>query len=147
MQCTKCQECRKTYYCVVVQGMRWWWCFCFVSCHKWSILDVQFQSFKTIETAAAAEPLRHNVRCRYFPSFFFFLGRGERFGGGAPSFCFFFHFYYFCLSFATFCTVARICVETSAERNRASERGRGRHSNPMSSLSFLSDAFFTPWDL
>lgn len=42
IQCTKCQECRKTYYCVVVQGMRW--CFCFVSCHKWSILGVRFRS-------------------------------------------------------------------------------------------------------
>lgn len=50
MQCTKCQECRKTYYCVVVQGMRW--CFCFVSCHKWSILDVQFR-VKTIETCSS----------------------------------------------------------------------------------------------
>lgn len=42
IQCTKCQECRKTYYCVVVQGMRW--CFCFVSCHEWSILGVRFWS-------------------------------------------------------------------------------------------------------
>lgn len=50
MQCTKCQECRKTYYCVVVQGMRW--CFCFVSCHKWSILDVQFP-VKTIESCSS----------------------------------------------------------------------------------------------
>lgn len=50
MQRTKCQECRKTYYCVVVQGMRW--CFCFVSCHKWSILDVQFP-FKTIESCSS----------------------------------------------------------------------------------------------
>lgn len=49
MQCTKCQECRKTYYCVVVQGMRW--CFCFVSCHKWSILDVQFR-VKPIESCS-----------------------------------------------------------------------------------------------
>lgn len=50
MQRTKCQECRKTYYCVVVQGMRW--CFCFVSCHKWSILDVLFP-VKTIESCSS----------------------------------------------------------------------------------------------
>lgn len=50
MQCTKCQECRKTYYCVVVQGMKW--CFCFVSCHKWSVLDVQFR-VKMIESCSS----------------------------------------------------------------------------------------------
>lgn len=50
MQCTNCQECRKTYYCVVVKGMRW--CFYFVSCHKWSNLDVKFL-IKTIGSCSS----------------------------------------------------------------------------------------------
>lgn len=61
MPCIKCQECRKTYYCVVVQGMRW--CFCFVCCHKWSILDVQFGVETTWELQQQQSLF---VRCRYF---------------------------------------------------------------------------------
>lgn len=80
MQRTKCQECRKTYYCVVVQGMRW--CFCFVSCHKWSILDVLFP-VKTIESCSSGASTSGVDIFR---------------GGGV------------CICFTTFSTAVKICV-------------------------------------
>lgn len=79
MQRTKCQECRKTYYCVVVQGMRW--CFCFVSCHKWSILDVLFP-VKTIESCSSGAS----------------TSGVDIFRGGV------------CICFTTFSTAVKICV-------------------------------------